>query len=233
MPNVTKMTQEQATSELEAAGFKVGTVDTKYDDSVEAGLVISQDPKGGEKREEGSKVNLVISQGTEQVTVPNFYNMTIEQAQAEAKKYNLTLVQGKSENSSGRRGRSHLSQSPEAGQKVAKGSSVTYVMSLGTSSVGVPYVTGYSEDSAISTLKNAGFNVNVEKQYSETQTAGLVISQNPGGGSKVEDGSTITITVSLGPDPAKQPAKPDSSSGASSSGSSSASSSSSSAADKD
>lgn len=233
VPNVTKMTQEQATSELEAAGFKVGTVDTKYDDSVEAGLVISQDPKGGEKREEGSKVNLVISQGTEQVTVPNFYNMTIEQAQAEAKKYNLTLVQGKSENSSDVEADHILSQSPEAGQKVAKGSSVTYVMSLGTSSVGVPYVTGYSEDSAISTLKNAGFNVNVEKQYSETQTAGLVISQNPGGGNKVEDGSTITITVSLGPDPAKQPAKPDSSSGASSSGSSSASSSSSSAADKD
>lgn len=233
VPNVTKMTQEQATSELEATGFKVGTVDTKYDDSVEAGLVISQDPKGGEKREEGSKVNLVISQGTEQVTVPNFYNMTIEQAQAEAKKYNLTLVQGKSENSSDVEADHILSQSPEAGQKVAKGSSVTYVMSLGTSSVGVPYVTGYSEDSAISTLKNAGFNVNVEKQYSETQTAGLVISQNPGGGNKVEDGSTITITVSLGPDPAKQPAKPDSSSGASSSGSSSASSSSSSAADKD
>ena len=233
VPNVTKMTQEQATSELEAAGFKVGTVDTKYDDSVEAGLVISQDPKGGEKREEGSKVNLVISQGTEQVTVPNFYNMTIEQAQAEAKKYNLTLVQGKSENSSDVEADHILSQSPEAGQKVAKGSSVTYVMSLGTSSVGVPYVTGYSEDSAISTLKNAGFNVNVEKQYSETQTAGLVISQNPGGGNKVEDGSIITITVSLGPDPAKQPAKPDSSSGASSSGSSSASSSSSSAADKD
>ena len=229
VPNVTKMTQEQAIAELESAGFKVGTINTKYDESVEAGQVISQDPKGGEKREEGTKVNLVISQGTEQVTVPDFYNMTIEQAQAEAKKYNLTLVQGKSENSSDVEADHILSQSPAAGEKVAKGSSITYVMSLGASSVEVPYVTGYSEDSAMSTLKNAGFKVNVEKQYSETQAAGLVISQNPNGGNKVEDGSTITITVSLGPDPAKQPAKPDSSSSSASSSSSSALSSSSAA----
>ncbi len=48
MPNVTKMTQEQAIAELESAGFKVGTINTKYDESVEAGQVISQDPKGGE-----------------------------------------------------------------------------------------------------------------------------------------------------------------------------------------
>ncbi len=76
------------------------------------------------------------------MTVPDFYNMTIEQAQAEAKKYNLTLVQGKSENSSDVEADHILSQSPAAGEKVAKGSSITYVMSLGASSVEVPYVTG-------------------------------------------------------------------------------------------
>ncbi len=219
VPTVVKLTQEEATAKLEEAGFKVGSVNKVYDESVEAGCVVSQDPKGGEKREEGTKVNLTISQGTEEVTVPDFRNMTIDQAQTEAKKAGITLVQGKSENSSEVEADRIISTSPAAGEKVAKNSSVTYVMSLGTESVSVPYVEGYDEASAASTLRNAGFEVSVQRQYSDTVSEGAVISQNPGGGNKLEKGSTITITVSQGVDPDKKKPTSSSSSASSSAGS--------------
>ena len=59
VPDVVNMEQTQAEETIRAAGFEVGTVSTAKSNSVEEGHVISQDPSGGSKREEGSKINLV------------------------------------------------------------------------------------------------------------------------------------------------------------------------------
>src|SRR6185503_18372746 len=59
--------------------------------------------------------------------------------------------------------------------------------------VGVPDVTGEQEAQATITLQEAGFVV--ENEIPENQ----VIEQDPGGDSEAEKGSTVTITVSLGP----------------------------------
>jgi len=64
--------------------------------------------------------------------------------------------------------------------------------------VGVPDVTGEQEAQATITLQEAGFVVateRVENEIPENQ----VIEQDPGGDSEAEKGSTVTITVSLGP----------------------------------
>jgi serine/threonine-protein kinase len=64
--------------------------------------------------------------------------------------------------------------------------------------VTVPEVTGEQEDPAVIALQDADFEVATERIESDIPE-GEVIEQDPAGGSEAERGSTVTITVSLGP----------------------------------
>jgi beta-lactam-binding protein with PASTA domain len=65
--------------------------------------------------------------------------------------------------------------------------------------VSVPDVVGDDQATGTATLEGAGFVVQVVTTYSATVAAGDIISQSPSAGTDAEDGSTVTITVSLGP----------------------------------
>ena len=67
--------------------------------------------------------------------------------------------------------------------------------------VEVPDVVGQSQASGTTELETALFVVSVATAYSPTIAAGLIISQAPTAGSFAAEGSTVTITVSLGPEP--------------------------------
>lgn len=65
----------------------------------------------------------------------------------------------------------------------------------------VPDVVGDSQAAGTATLEGDGFVVSVATAYSPSVAAGDIISQSPIGGSFANEGSTVTITVSLGPEP--------------------------------
>lgn len=199
IPDVTGQTTEVAKTKLEAAGFSLGTTTEAYSSSVAAGKIISQDPSSGTKRDKGTKVNVVVSKGTEQVTVPDITNMTADQAKQALDKVGLKASAGTAEYSSTVELNKIIKQTPASGQTANKGDTITYILSLGTENIDVPNVVGSSESSATSTLQSAGFTVSKQQDYSETVSKGVVISQNPSG--KAAKGSAVTITVSLGKDP--------------------------------
>ena len=111
-----------------------------------------------------------------------------------------------------------IAMSPGANDEVDAGTEVTVVISNGSQykeEKTVPYVTGLTVEEATKKLKNSGFKVNVEYAESTTYSKGIVINQDPGAETKVEKGSTITITVSKGapvvvpPDEPDEPDEPD------------------------
>src|SRR5439155_3681141 len=60
----------------------------------------------------------------------------------------------------------------------------------------VPNVTNQDEKSARSTLKASGFKVAVVRQdENDPGLDGIVVSQDPTGGTRADQGSTVTITV--------------------------------------
>lgn len=65
----------------------------------------------------------------------------------------------------------------------------------------VPDVVGNDQATGTSTLEGAGFVVAVQTAYSASVPAGSIISQQPAGGAEAAEGSTVTITVSLGVQP--------------------------------
>jgi serine/threonine-protein kinase len=72
------------------------------------------------------------------------------------------------------------------------------INSLLGDTVDVPDVVGERERRARTVLEDAGFEVAVERQASE-RPPGRVIEQDPEAGEGLEDGGTVTITVSTGP----------------------------------
>ncbi len=82
VPSVLGYTEADARSELEAAGLTVGSVTTGNSDEYAEGQVMSQSISGGSTVEEGSVVDLVISQGPAVTTVrmPYVLEMSAEDA---------------------------------------------------------------------------------------------------------------------------------------------------------
>ncbi len=198
VPDVKGKTLEEATSIIEKAGFAVGTTNSVHDDSVAAGSVVSQDPTAGTKKPAGTKINLNISQGTEQVTVPDITGKTPDEAQQLADKAGLTLKAGTPVYDDKVEKGKISTQDLKAGDKAAKGSVITYALSLGSEKVAVPDVTGKSESDARAALKNAGFEVSVSQESSSKVEKGYVIRQSPSSSESADKGATVSITVSSG-----------------------------------
>ena len=204
VPNVVGKTLDEATQEIEAAGLEVGNVSERSDDKTEEGKVASQDPAAGTKRAEGDRVNLVISSGTSQSSVPDVTNKTADEARKILTDAGFQVQAGAAKYSDSIEKDRVVQTDPAAGQSIPKNSVVTYYLSLGPEGTDVPNVVGSTEGSATTTLSNAGFNVTSESVYDDTVPQGQVISQTPAGGELAKDGATVHLVVSAGPDPATQ-----------------------------
>lgn len=64
--------------------------------------------------------------------------------------------------------------------------------------VEIPNVVGQSQASGTTELEGEGFVVSVATTYSNTVSAGTIISQSPAAGTEALPGTTVTVTVSLG-----------------------------------
>jgi serine/threonine-protein kinase len=87
---------------------------------------------------------------------------------------------------------------PPAGERVRTNTPVTLIVSSGPELLDVPDVTGDDQDTATSTLQDAGFEVKAVEQFSDSVGAGQVISQDPAGGKQLAKGHVVTLTVSKG-----------------------------------
>ncbi|GGU20722.1 Stk1 family PASTA domain-containing Ser/Thr kinase [Nocardioides albus] len=70
---------------------------------------------------------------------------------------------------------------------------------LGPQTTPAPDVTGLTEQKARTELSAAKLKGEVKRESSDTVAVGVVISQSPPAGQDVEEGSTVTLTVSTGP----------------------------------
>ena len=200
VPNVVGLTQAAATTAITGAGLVVGTVSTQNSASVAAGSVISQNPVGGTSVAPGSAVNLVVSSGPAPVSVPNVVGLTQAAATTAITGAGLVLGNVSTQNSASVAAGNVISQNPLGGASVAPGSAVDLVISSGPAPVSVPNVVGLTQAAATTAITGAGLVLgNVTTQNSASVAAGNVISQNPSGGASVSGGTTVDITVSIGP----------------------------------
>ena len=207
VPSLTGKTMDQAKQELNGTGLGIKPVGTASSDTVEKGQIISQDPQDGKTVEKNTTIEVIISSGSagnseNAVDIPNVVGQSETDASAAltAKGFNVTKTTSYS--SSVAEGYV-ISQTPNGDTQGKEGDTITLEISLGSEKITVPDVsTSYkSEEQAKELLSQ--FNVSTATKYSD-RDAGIVIGQSLAAGTQADPGASITITVSLGPEPAQQ-----------------------------
>lgn len=196
VPDVTGKRVQQARTQLEGAGFRVGEVQQEFSDEEPAGRVISQDPEAGNEAEAGEQIDLVVSRGPEPVTVPDLVGEPVGDARSELQEAGLEIreqAQITDEEDPG----TVLSQDPAAGKQVAPGSTVTVTVARTVPEKAVPSVVGLDEASARDRLKAAGFAVDT-REVDSGEPQGQVVAQDPEAGSEAKQGATVSLQVASG-----------------------------------
>jgi eukaryotic-like serine/threonine-protein kinase len=193
VPGTAGLTQEEAEEAVEEAGFKP-VAERRSSDSVEEGVVIFSEPRGGEAATHGSEVKLFVSSGLKQVKVPVLVGSQRRVAVQEIRA--LGLVPSVSEEESNAPAGEVLRQSPSAGRKLDEGSTVSIVVARSKQQSKVPNVIGKERREAVELVRSAGLTPVVEEEETEVESQiGRVVDQFPTPGSKVEPKSEVTIVV--------------------------------------
>jgi serine/threonine-protein kinase len=147
---------------------------------------------------------VLLAQSNRMVTVPNVAGQSEQAAGANLRQAGLNPVPSLAPSSTVAVGLV-ISQTPQAGSRVEKGSSVKVVVSQGPAIAALVDVSGLSTARAAAKLSKAGFKPTTKTQASSTVKSGLVISTEPPAGTEVQVGSTVTMLVSSGPAPVSVP----------------------------
>jgi len=193
--------------------FTVRTTGHRTSLTLGAGLILSQRPvarTGGAtvSAKEGTTIDVVVSSGPPLVAIPDLTSFTgcnqavqalqavhlVGVCPASSARYSPTVVSG-----------AVIGTSP-AGTAPYR-STVVIITSKGHAPVPVPSVTGSGSTyaTASAALTSAGLTPAENKTYSATVPTGQVIGTSPPVAGQAPFGSTVTVNVSLGPQPVNIP----------------------------
>lgn len=193
VPDVTGVAADHAEAELKQAGFMT-TVREVFSSTYDAGIAVDTEPPAGTEEQKGKLVTILVSKGAQAATVPNVVGDSEGTAQKILR--NLGFRVDREFKESNKTPGEVLAQDPPAGTKLAPGSSVQILIDRAPKSATVPNVVGYNRSGADSRLSKAGFDaVFVHQTVSSQAQDGVALSQSPGGGSKANEGTNVTVTI--------------------------------------
>ncbi len=131
VPNVVNYPENIAMDELHSAGLYVISVLYMYSDDVPENRVISQDPIGGSKVNSNTNITLVISRGSDKVSVPYIIGVQQKNGIEMLHQYSLQVGTISRQFSDTYLFGYIISQEPKYGTKVVRGSKVNITLSLG------------------------------------------------------------------------------------------------------
>lgn len=189
---------------LKEAGLECET--REVDSNEVANSVASQSYDAMSLVEKGTIVILEISNGNlgainqkMEVHMPDLINKRYEEAQKKLKELGLGVNRNEEYSNKVEKG-CIISQSEPQGKELHQGDMVTLTVSLGKEMVNVPDVIFKPEKEATEMLEGLGFKMVVKYENSQEVKKGNVIKQSIEAKTQVEVGSSITLTVSLGPE---------------------------------
>jgi serine/threonine-protein kinase len=199
IPNVVDDTLETATARLEANGFVVGTVSAVHSDTVPAGVVIRQSPRGGSPADPGTTVDLDVSDGPFTTEMPDVTQLAVDNAVRALEDAGFDDIVQVEEFDDEMPEGFVIRTDPEAGETVPRESRVTLFVSKGTEPFELPDLVGMTVDQARDTVTDLGL-VFVLLDDTTPVTAGsdldgLVASQSPPGGSTIKIGDEVRVSI--------------------------------------
>ena len=198
MITLTGMTFEEASEALEELGLSIVDGGLESSEDVDEGLICYQSEEAGDMVAAGSSITVKISSGPGEIECPDVVGKSETEAISLLNDAGLKYERSYESSTTVESGYV-ISQSPQQGESVAEGDTITIVVSSGVEAVKVPDLTGKTESKAQKALEELGLKLgSVNEEYSDTVEAGKVISQDVSSGKYVDAGTSVGITVSLG-----------------------------------
>lgn len=202
VPSVKGMTAIDAQQTLERAGLKIMVGDPVKDPDIEKDLVVRTNPPEGEMVPEGTTVTIYLSDGPGAQEIPDMKGWTQAQVRSELERLGFKIGEVREKDEPGAPSGTLISTDPAMGSTQPVGTVINLVFSSGY--VQVPQgLEGATQDEAVAELHALGLNTSVQNEYSEMYPAGTVVRLAPTG--LVPSGDTITVIISLGPEPKPEP----------------------------
>lgn len=203
VPDVVGKKLEEAETMLKDAKIQY-SVEKEYNSSYGEGYVISCDPGEDEEITSDTEVVLKVSKGEKKVSVTDVYNMAYGDAVEDLEDDGFTVKKETIYSDTVAEGYV-VKTEPERGASVSAGSTITVYQSIGkeVKYVYVPDLTNKTKSQAESALADSGLKLGeVRYKNSDTYAKDKIFDQTYSVNSKVEEGTAIGVTISLG---AKKP----------------------------
>jgi eukaryotic-like serine/threonine-protein kinase len=192
VPDVTGDSLEVAVQRLADASLKWKIVHVESDQ--DEGTVVEQSPTDGASVDQGSKVTIRVSKGPQPIAVPNVVGHTFATANSELQAAGFAVARHNI--ASDQPADTVVSTEPPPGTYQPPGTTITVNVSKGPTTSTVPDVTSQDQASAVSQLRASGFRVHIVNQATTNPDEdGIVLSQDPSGGTQAPRGATVTISV--------------------------------------
>jgi serine/threonine-protein kinase len=128
VPSLAERPLTEAMAAISEAGLRVGAITRQPDDEVKAEYVISSIPAAGKRITPNTSVNLVVSSGPEEITVPKILWKSLARATQEIEKAGFTVGKVTYTYDEDHRGGIVLRQLPAAETKAKKGTAILLVV---------------------------------------------------------------------------------------------------------
>jgi serine/threonine-protein kinase len=189
VPSVTGDPLKEAKEAIKSAGLRMAPVKRRYDGRVPADHVISQEPATG-RIPKGSTVSLVVSDGPRPVSIPDVRGMAQDKAVKAlgAKGFEVVIEESFSKKVAPG---DVVGTDPAPAAELQPGETIVLTVSLGPEYFDCPNFFGMSVDEARAVASQHGLELTALPVPGSS--GNNVVSQIPGGGTRIRYGSTVTV----------------------------------------
>ena len=206
VPSLIGLTVEEAEQREDVAGiFEIREVGSEPSSDYKEGLIVRQDPEDGETRKgSGLVIEVWVSAGEDVGEMEDVVGMTMTQAEQKLRdlieQYDLTLEarEEDKEYSDEYEEDCIISTTPAEGEALKQGDTIYVVLSKGPEQITLPSFVGQQVDTVTGQAETLSLNFRIIETPSD-EPKGQIIDQDPAATTAVDKGSTVTLTVSSGP----------------------------------
>ncbi|WP_078391541.1 Stk1 family PASTA domain-containing Ser/Thr kinase [Shouchella patagoniensis] len=207
VPDVVGQTEEEAIDEIDANNL-VAEVEEVASDDFEPGQVTRQDPRGGRVVKEGQTVTIFVAASKEEVSLDDYRTLTLTQAERLLTQRGFTVdSQAREDNSEPPN--TVIAQNPSPDSRVIPAETTVVLTYSVPESIQLDDLTNQTEDDVRSYLNQVGLRAGAfTREYDEDVESGRVISQSPEPLTTMEQGDSVEIVLSRGPEPIEEEPEP-------------------------
>ncbi len=197
-PNLKGLYYSQVIADPQYSNVVIAEGEYVYNETVDAGKIISQEPEANRKIDPGATITVTISRGNRTFALPNYVNSDARQAKIELDRFGVQCVEAAPEYNDEIENGFVIRTDPAAGTMLTEGDTVTITVSRGPEFVMVdmPDLMGKSLNTALELLDVTGLEWD-EPVYTEADgEPDLVIYQSIAPGTQVEKGTRVSFQLS-------------------------------------